>query len=97
MARNLSAKGKTKQQKKKEAHPEVKYNKLSLPKKVVCYNFWVGLASNKTQGWDPDKEPGSRWYWRASQFIQDSIPIGSYRRLGIVRTQTINLLSNLHM
>lgn len=82
MARNATAKGKKKQS--QERFPKEVYDKLQLSRRIAAYNFWVYLHTDGSEGWDPNKTPGSVYLYRSSEYIKNNIFESSWPKIGKV-------------
>ena len=75
------AKGAKNQQKHKP--PEEQHQALTVVKKLICYNYWLHIRTEKKEGWDPEKA-GYKIHWQQSQSAQKAIAEGSFYRVGQV-------------
>ena len=68
-----------------EADPGLFYDeKLELSKKLAAYRFWLHIATDGKEGWNPTEKSGSVWNYRSSNYIKQHIKESSWPNIGKV-------------
>ena len=67
------------------------FNDLDILRKVICYNYWIYIKSDKKEGWDISRA-GSVKHWGQSEYISDNIAKTSFYHLGKVSMSNANNL-----
>ena len=89
MARTAATSSAVGARKKKEAeYPLETYNNLQLSKPFTCYQYWLNLFTDGTEGFAVE-DKGSRYHRRRFQYLIDNIKENSFRNIGIVSTSLL--------
>ena len=87
MGRNATKKGP--KQKSQEDFPKEVYEKQTLSKQICCYQYWIYLETDGTEGWSPTEVPGSVFKYRSNDYIRRNIPQSSFPKIGRVRKRML--------